>query len=164
MPYIVITRNPHTIVIESHSLGKLYDCIVSITSPVLVKTGLNVDIVEKNGSQFITNEAIIVKNSEELLKFDVDYLAVRINVEEAETMDWSGDLSGFYLDYYNKQAFQASSQLSSLTPVVVERLLEKAEHLDDCEKLQLYKDIIQRRFMIKSYEKAFETNSPLPNF
>jgi hypothetical protein len=164
MPYAVITRQPNTIVISSPSQEVLYKYIVDITGSGLVISILDVDIVEKIGFQSITNEAMIVKDSEELLNFDIGSLAVCVNSEEASKVDWSSDLSEFYLDYFRKRAFNTAPDLSDLKQVVAESLSLKAEFLNDYEKLKLYKDIIQRRFTIKAHEEAFENMASLPNY
>lgn len=164
MPYTVITRQPHTIVIESPSFETLYKYIIDMTPPILVISKLDVDIIKQMGCQSITNEGIIVKDREELLNFDIDVLAVCVNSEEAEKVDWSSDLSNFYLAYFRKRAFNSAPDLSELKQVVIDNLSLKAEFLNEHEQLKLYKDIIQRRYSIKGHEKAFENMATLPNF
>jgi hypothetical protein len=164
MPYAIITRHPHNIVIESPSLETLYKYIQDITGASLVISQLDIDIIKQIGSQCITNEAIIVNTSEELLGFEIDSLAVCVNSEEASKVHWSSDLSGFYLAYFKKRAFNTAPDLSELKSVVVDSLSSKAEFLNDYEKLKLYKDIIKRRFIIKSHEEAFENMATLPNY
>ena len=164
MPYTVITRQPHTIVVESPSFEMLYNQIVDITGPSLLINRLDLDIIEQMGYQSITNEAIIVKDSYELPNFYVDALAVRVDSEEAARVDWSSDLSKFYLDYFRKRAFNPASDLSELKQVVMDNLSLKAEFINEYEQLKLYKDIIQRRFSIKAHEEAFENMATLPNY
>jgi hypothetical protein len=164
MPYAVITRQPNTIVIDSPSSDTLYKYIVAITGSGLVISILDVDIIEKMGYQSITNEALIVKDSEELLNFEIGALAVCVDSEKASTVDWTSDLSEFYLQYFRGRAFNPAPDLSELKQVVIENLSLKAEFLNDYEQLKLYKDIIQRRFSIKAHEDAFETMATLPNY
>ena len=164
MPYTVITRLPHTIVIESHSFETLYNYIVDITGPSLLISRLDLDIIKQIGCQSITNESIIVKDREELLSFEISPLAVCVNSEEASKVDWSSDLSEFYLAYFRKRAFTSAPDLSELKQVVIDSLSLKAEFLNDYERLKLYKDIIQRRFSIKAHEEAFENMAKLPNY
>ncbi len=164
MPYTVITRQPHTIVIESPSFEKLYKYIVDMTGTHLVISKLDLDIIKQIGYQSITNEAIIVKDSEELLSFEIGPLAVCVNAESAEKVNWSSDLSEFYLTYFRKRAFNSAPDLSELKQVVIDSLSLKAEFLNDYEQLKLYKDIIQRRFSIKAHEEAFENMATLPNY
>jgi hypothetical protein len=116
------------------------------------------------GFQPITNEATLIKNAEELLNFEIDYLTICVNAEEASKVDWSSDLSEFYLDYFKRRAFSPAPDLSDLKQVVINNLELKAEFLDDHERLKLYKEIIQRRFSIKAHEEAFENMATLPNF
>jgi hypothetical protein len=164
MPYAVITRQPNTIVIDSPSHERLYKYIVDITGSGLVISILDVDIVEKMGYQSITNEAMIVKDSGELLNFELGALAVFVDSEKASRVDWTSDLSEFYLQYFRARAFNPAPDLSELKQVVIENLSLKAEFLNDYEQLKLYKDIIQRRFSIKAHEDAFETMATLPNY
>lgn len=164
MPYTVITRRPHTIVIEAPSFETLYKYIVDITGTSLLISTLDLNIIEQMGCQSVTNEAMLVKDSEELLNFEIDALAVCINSEEAAKVDWSGDLSNFYLAYYRKRAFNTASDLSELKQSVIDSLSLKAEFLNEHEQLKLYKDIIQRRFSIKAHEEAFENMATLPNY
>lgn len=164
MPYTVITRQPYTIVIESPSFETLYKYIQDIKGTELVIHTLDIDIIQQMGYQSITNEAMIVKDSEELLNFDIDALAVCLDSEKASKVDWTSDLSKFYLAYFRKRAFNPAPDLSELKQVVIENLSLKAEFLNDYEQLKLYKDIIQRRFSIKAHEEAFENMATLPNY
>ena len=164
MPYTVITRHPHTIVIESPSFETLYKYIQDITGTELVIHTLDIDIIQQMGWQCITNEAIIVKDSEELLNYEIGALAVCVNTEDAAKVDWSSNLSEFYLAYFRKRAFNQAPDLSELKQVVIDNLSLKAEFLNDYEQLKLYKEIIQRRFSIKAHEEAFENMASLPNF
>jgi hypothetical protein len=135
-----------------------------MTGSGLVISILDVDIIEKMGYQSITNEAIIVKDGEELLNFEIGPLAVCVNSDKASRVDWSSDLSEFYLDYFRGRAFNPASDLSELKQVVIDNLSIKAEFLNDYEQLKLYKEIIQRRFSIKAHEEAFENMATLPNY
>jgi len=164
MPYAVITRQPNTIVIDSPSSDTLYKYIVDMTGSGLVISILDIDIIEKMGYQSITNEAMIVKDSEEFLNFDIGPLAVYVDSEKASKVDWSSDLSEFYLQYFRGRAFNPAPDLSELKQVATENLSLKAEFLNEYEQLKLYKDIIQRRFSIKAHEDAFETMATLPNY
>lgn len=164
MPYTVITRRPYNIVIESPNFEILYKYIQDITGTGLLINNLDLAVIEQMGFQPITTEAMIVKNAEELLSFEIDYLTICVNADEAEKVDWSSDLSQFYLDYFKRRAFNPAPDLSELKQVVIDSLTLKAEFLDDHEQLKLYKEIIQRRFSIKAHEEAFENMATLPNY
>jgi hypothetical protein len=164
MPYTVITRRPYNIVIESPSFETLHKYIEGITGTELIINNLDLAVIEQMGFQPITNESIIVKNAEELLNFEIDCLTICVNSEEATKVDWSSDLSEFYLDYFKGRAFNPAPDLSDLKQVVIERLILKADFLDVHEKMKMYKEIIQRRFSIKAHEEAFENMATLPNY
>jgi len=164
MPYTVITRRPYNIVIESPSFETLHKYIEGITGTELIINNLDLAVIEQMGFQPITNEAIIVKNAEELLNFEIDCLTICVNSEEATKVYWSSDLSEFYLDYFKGRAFNPAPDLSDLKQVVIERLILKADFLDVHEKMKMYKEIIQRRFSIKAHEEAFENMATLPNY
>ncbi len=164
MPYTVITRRPYNIVIESPSFETLHKYIEGITGTELVINNLDLAVIEKMGFQPITAESMIIKNAEELVNFEIDYLTICVNSEEATKVDWFSDLSEFYLDYFKRRAFNPAPDLSDLKQVVIDRLILKADFLDDHEKMKLYKEIIQRRFSIKAHEEAFENMATLPNF
>jgi hypothetical protein len=164
MPYTVITRRPYNIVIESPIFETLHKYIEGITGTKLIINNLDLAVIEQMGFQPITNEAIIVKNAEELLNFEIDCLTICVNSEEATKVDWSSDLSEFYLDYFKGRAFNPAPDLSDLKQVVIERLILKADFLDVHEKMKMYKEIIQRRFSIKAHEEAFENMATLPNY
>jgi hypothetical protein len=161
--YAVITRKPYNIVIQSSSLETLYKYILDISGTNLVISLLNIQLIEQTGSQSITTEATIVKDGEELLNYDIDALTVCVNSDEASKLDWSSDLSEFYLEYFKRRAFNPAPDLSDLKQKVIDNLSLRAEFMNDYERLKLYKDIIQRRFSIKAHEEAFENMATLPN-
>jgi hypothetical protein len=155
MPYAFISRDPYKIVIRSPSVEELYKYIEQLTNSNTVMSSIDRNIIEHLGVQWITNESAIVKDLQELMRFEIDMLTVRISPEEATEIDWSGDLSDVYLKYFRHLALSPSPDLSDLEKVVIDDLSNRASMLDTRGQLKMFRDIINRRSIIKQYQDLY---------